>query len=48
MNPTIADLHKLYAAGEAGPSEMCRDALDRIARDNERLNAYMTVDREGL
>lgn len=46
MNPTIAELHKLYASGEAGPSEVCRDALDRIERDNDRLNAYITINRE--
>jgi aspartyl-tRNA(Asn)/glutamyl-tRNA(Gln) amidotransferase subunit A len=46
MNLTIAELHKLYASGEAGPSEVCREALDRIARDNDRLNAYITINRE--
>jgi len=46
MNPTIAELHKLYASGEAKPSEVCRDALDRIERDNDRLNAYVTINRE--
>src|SRR5262249_26853000 len=46
MNLTIAELHKLYASGEASPSEVCRDALDRIERDNDRLNAYITINRE--
>lgn len=46
MNLTIAELHKLYASGEAGPSEVCREILDRIERDNERLNAYITINRE--
>jgi aspartyl-tRNA(Asn)/glutamyl-tRNA(Gln) amidotransferase subunit A len=46
MNLTIAELHKLYASGEAGPSEVCRDALNRIERDNDRLNAYITINRE--
>jgi aspartyl-tRNA(Asn)/glutamyl-tRNA(Gln) amidotransferase subunit A len=46
MNLTVAELHKLYASGEAGPSEVCRKALDRIERDNERLNAYITINRE--
>src|SRR5215475_2141945 len=46
MNPTIAELHKLYASGEASPSEVCREALDRIERDNDRLNAYITINRE--
>jgi aspartyl-tRNA(Asn)/glutamyl-tRNA(Gln) amidotransferase subunit A len=45
-NPTIAELHKLYASGDARPSDICRDALDRIERENERLNAYITVNRE--
>jgi aspartyl-tRNA(Asn)/glutamyl-tRNA(Gln) amidotransferase subunit A len=46
MNLTIAELHKLYASGEASPSEVCRDALDRIERDNDRLNAYITINCE--
>jgi len=46
MNPTITELHKVYASGDAKPSEVCRDALDRIERDNERLNAYITINRE--
>src|SRR6266511_2592419 len=46
MNPTIAELHKLYASGEASPSEVCRAALDRIERDNGQLNAYITINRE--
>ncbi|HEY6401599.1 MAG TPA: amidase family protein, partial [Blastocatellia bacterium] len=46
MNLTIAELHKLYGSGEACPSEVCREALDRIERDNERLNAYITINRE--
>lgn len=33
--------------GQAKPSEICRDALDRIEKDNDRLNAYVTIDREG-
>jgi len=46
MNPTIAELHKLYASGDAKPSDVCLDALDRIEKDNERLNAYITINRE--
>ncbi|MBO0727443.1 MAG: Asp-tRNA(Asn)/Glu-tRNA(Gln) amidotransferase subunit GatA, partial [Blastocatellia bacterium] len=46
MNLTIAELHKLYVSGEAVPSEVCRAALDRIERDNDRLNAYITINRE--
>lgn len=46
MNLSIAELHKLYASGDAKPSGVCREALDRIEKDNERLNAYITVNRE--
>jgi aspartyl-tRNA(Asn)/glutamyl-tRNA(Gln) amidotransferase subunit A len=46
MNLTIAELYKLYASGEAVPSEVCREALDRIERDSDRLNAYITINRE--
>ncbi|MCG3163312.1 MAG: Glutamyl-tRNA(Gln) amidotransferase subunit A [Acidobacteria bacterium] len=46
MNSSIAELHKLYAAGDAKPSGVCREALDRIEKDNERLNAYITINRE--
>src|SRR5690348_11010472 len=46
MNLTVAELHKLYASGETGPSEVCREILDRIERDNDRLNAYITINRE--
>ena len=46
MSLTIEELHKLYTSGEAKPSQICRDALDRIEKDNERLNAYITVNRE--
>ena len=34
------------SVGEAKPSEICREALDRIERENETLNAYITVNRE--
>jgi aspartyl-tRNA(Asn)/glutamyl-tRNA(Gln) amidotransferase subunit A len=46
MNLSITELHKLYASGDAKPSDVCREALDRIEKDNERLNAYVTVNRE--
>src|SRR5262245_19696720 len=45
MTWTIEELHKLYASGEAKPSDICRDALDRMAEDNERLNAFIPLDR---
>jgi aspartyl-tRNA(Asn)/glutamyl-tRNA(Gln) amidotransferase subunit A len=47
MKLTVEELYKLYASGEAKPSEVCRAALDRIEKDNDRLNAFITVDREG-
>ncbi len=46
MSLTIAELHKLYASGEATPSRICHDALDRIEKDNERLKAWITINRE--
>lgn len=42
---TVAELHHLYATGAAKPSEITRHALDRIEGDNERLNAYVTINR---
>jgi aspartyl-tRNA(Asn)/glutamyl-tRNA(Gln) amidotransferase subunit A len=44
---TVEEIHKLYATGEAKPSEITRASLDRIEKDNERLNAFITIDREG-
>jgi aspartyl-tRNA(Asn)/glutamyl-tRNA(Gln) amidotransferase subunit A len=46
MSLTIEELHKLYLSGEAKPSEVCRDALDRIEKDKERLNAWITINRD--
>jgi aspartyl-tRNA(Asn)/glutamyl-tRNA(Gln) amidotransferase subunit A len=43
---TIDALHKLYLAGETAPSEVCRLLLDRIEETNDRLNAFLTVNRE--
>jgi Asp-tRNA(Asn)/Glu-tRNA(Gln) amidotransferase A subunit family amidase len=40
---TIEEIHRLYATGETTPSEICRQALDRIDQTNGRLNA--PVDR---
>lgn len=47
MNLTVEELHKLYASGEAKPSDICRNVLDRIENDNDRLNAFITINREG-
>lgn len=45
--PTIEELHSLYASGEAKPSEIASAALDRMEKENELLNAYITIDRDG-
>jgi aspartyl-tRNA(Asn)/glutamyl-tRNA(Gln) amidotransferase subunit A len=43
---TIEEIHRLYSTGETTPSEICRQALDRIDQTNGRLNALLTVTRE--
>lgn len=43
---TIEEIHRLYAAGEATPSEICRQALDRVGQTNGELNALLTVTAE--
>ncbi|MFN0108677.1 MAG: Asp-tRNA(Asn)/Glu-tRNA(Gln) amidotransferase subunit GatA [Blastocatellia bacterium] len=43
---TIEELHKLYASGEAKPSEIVRATLEKIETDNNRLNAYLTVSKD--
>ena len=43
---TIEEIHKLYTTGEAKPSEIVETALENIEADNERLNAYLTVNRK--
>jgi aspartyl-tRNA(Asn)/glutamyl-tRNA(Gln) amidotransferase subunit A len=47
MNLTIDELRRLYASGEARPSEIIKAVLDRIEEKNERLNAFLTIDRAG-
>lgn len=47
MKLTVEGIHNLYAAGDATPSQITRAALDKIEQDNERLNAYLTINREG-
>jgi aspartyl-tRNA(Asn)/glutamyl-tRNA(Gln) amidotransferase subunit A len=47
MRFTVEGLHRLYLSGEAKPSEIVRAALDRIENDNARLNAYLTINRDG-
>ncbi|MDQ3009283.1 MAG: Asp-tRNA(Asn)/Glu-tRNA(Gln) amidotransferase subunit GatA [Acidobacteriota bacterium] len=47
MKLTVEEIHNLYAAGDATPSQITRAALDKIEQDNERLNAYLTINRDG-
>jgi aspartyl-tRNA(Asn)/glutamyl-tRNA(Gln) amidotransferase subunit A len=46
MTLTVEELHRLYAAGEARPSEIVKTAIDRIEADNDRLNAFITINRD--
>jgi aspartyl-tRNA(Asn)/glutamyl-tRNA(Gln) amidotransferase subunit A len=46
MNLTVEELHKRYASGEAKPSDVIKDTLESMAADNDRLNAYLTFNRE--
>ena len=43
---TATELRRLYAAGEASPSEAVRAVLDRIAALDPTLHAYLYVDRD--
>ncbi len=42
----IDDIHSLYLAGDAVPSEITRAAVDRIAESQDHLNAFITIDRD--
>lgn len=44
--PTATELVAGYSAGELSPVEATRQALQRIDRDNDRLNAFCLVDAE--
>ena len=46
MNLTIDELHKLYASGDAKPSEVVAAVLTRIEATNERLNAFITINKD--
>lgn len=46
MNLTVEELHKLYASGEARPSDVIKAALEKMEAENERLNTYLTFNRE--
>ena len=43
---SIAEIARLYRRGKLSPVELTRFLLDRIARLNPRLNAYLTVCEE--
>ncbi len=43
---TIEEIHKLYTSGETKPSKIVETALENIEADNDRLNAYLTVNRK--
>jgi aspartyl-tRNA(Asn)/glutamyl-tRNA(Gln) amidotransferase subunit A len=47
MSDTIADLSQALRAKRVSAVELARDALDRIARHNPALNAFLTVDADG-
>ena len=40
---TIEEIHRQYTSGEATPTSVCRDALQRIEESNGALNALLTV-----
>ncbi|HEX4947640.1 MAG TPA: Asp-tRNA(Asn)/Glu-tRNA(Gln) amidotransferase subunit GatA [Blastocatellia bacterium] len=46
MNLSIDELHKLYASGDTRPSEITAAVLARIEDTNERLNAFITINKE--
>jgi aspartyl-tRNA(Asn)/glutamyl-tRNA(Gln) amidotransferase subunit A len=45
-NLSIDELHKLYVSGAAKPSEITAAVLARIAATNERLNAFITINKD--
>lgn len=46
MNLTIDELHKLYLSEAAKPSEITKAVLERIEQTNERLNAFLTINKD--
>ena len=46
IEKTLKQLSKSLAAGEVSSVELARLYLDRIARLNPQINAYITVDEE--
>ncbi|MBL8206760.1 MAG: Asp-tRNA(Asn)/Glu-tRNA(Gln) amidotransferase subunit GatA [Blastocatellia bacterium] len=45
-NLTIDELHQLYASGGAKPSEITAAVLARIEQSTERLNAFITINKD--
>lgn len=45
-NLTIDELHKLYASGDAKPSDIMQSVLARVEQRNERLNAFVTINQD--
>jgi aspartyl-tRNA(Asn)/glutamyl-tRNA(Gln) amidotransferase subunit A len=43
---TIDELHKLYASGDAKPSAVTAAVLARIEATDERLNAFITINKD--
>ncbi len=46
INLSIDELHQLYASGDARPSEVTAAVLARIEQTNQRLNTFITVNKE--
>jgi aspartyl-tRNA(Asn)/glutamyl-tRNA(Gln) amidotransferase subunit A len=46
INLSIDKLHELYASGNARPSEITAAVLARIEATNERLNAFITINKD--
>ena len=46
INLSIDELHRLYASGDTTPSEVIATTLVRIEQTNERLNAFITINKD--
>ncbi len=44
---SLAQVSAALASGELTAGALARDVLDACAAENERLGAYVTIDREG-
>lgn len=47
INFSIDELHQRYASGDIKPSEVIASVLARIEQTNERLNAFITINKDG-